>query len=139
MDKKHFFICILGAGLAFLAGLVSICICPCFCCACYKQLNPTAPCKICGQTISTKTKEKKEVHYNKCQEDNKDIMDKLKKDEKVRCDLNHAMYAWNNELLKKFTCDEKDCDHFYWGTTGGKNKRKVKRKKSQDNKCENNM
>ena len=67
-------------------------------------------------------------------------MDKLKKDETVRCDLNHAMYAWNNDLFKKFTCDEKDCDHFYWGTTGTqKHKRKVKRKELQENKCENNM
>ena len=66
-------------------------------------------------------------------------MDKLQKDEYARCDLNHAMYAWNNEL-KNFTCDEKDCDHFYWQKVGTKNsKRKVKRNKLQENKCENNM
>ena len=125
--------------MAFLAGLFSI---PCLCCACscYKKFNPTAPCKICGKTISIKTKEKKELHYNQCKEDNKYILDKLQKDEKARCDLNHAMYAWNNELIKNFACDEKDCDHFYWQKIGTKNsKRKVKRNKLQENKCENNM
>ena len=68
------------------------------------------------------------------------MLDKLQKDEKARCDLNHAMYAWNNELIKNFTCDEKDCDHFYWQKVGTKNsQRKVKRNKLQENKCENNM
>ena len=125
--------------MAILAGLISLPICFCCACSCYKKFKQSAPCKICGKTISTRTKEKKELHYNQCKEDNKDILDQLQKDENARCDLNHAMYAWNNNLLKNFTCDEKDCDHFYWGTTGGKHKRKVKRKKLQENTCENNM
>ena len=65
------------------------------------------------------------------------MLNDLRKDEKVRCDLNHAMFAWNNGMLKNFICDDKDCDHFY-SYKASKHK-KVKEKKSQENKCESNM
>ena len=130
-----------AAGGAVVGGVVAILSC-CCCSSClYKRFF--TKCKICGETIAVKNKEAKAEHYKSCQEINKDLMDVLHKDDNVKCDLNHAMYIWNNKKCKSFTCDNDNCTQIV--TTqkkkgqGKRENMKTTRKKVQENKCENNM
>ena len=130
-----------AAGGAVVGGVVAILSC-CCCSSClYKRFF--TKCKICGETIAVKNKEAKAEHYKSCQEINKVLMDVLHKDDNVKCDLNHAMYIWNNKKCKSFTCDNDNCTQIV--TTqkkkgqGKRENMKTTRKKVQENKCENNM
>ena len=130
-----------AAGGAVVGGVVALLSC-CCCGSClYKKFF--TKCKICGETIAVKNKEAKAEHYKSCQEINKELMDVLQKDANVKCDLNHAMYIWNNKKCKSFTCDNDNCTQIVTTTKkkgqGKRENMKTTRKKVQENNCENNM